>query len=210
MTITQPARPPLTAVVGRQRFSEFTLYYRGPLKANAGPTEKHAIRVCLHAQLRDLWEHKPLSGMKAKLLDASRSPEVPPGGNNLLFGVGGHQFGCIVSSRLNATAALDITLIRPEAPGSLLAQSGDIDSRLKTLLDALTIPPHPNALPPGFSPTPDQKPFFCLLQDDGLVTSLAVRTHRWLNPDAVSRSEVVLVIPVETEIHTTTFENIDF
>lgn len=189
---------------------KFTLYYRGPLKANAGPAEKHAIREVLHAQLRDLWEHTPLSHMKLKLLDPNRRPNVAPGGNNVLFEVDGHQFGCIICSRLHTTPILDITLLRPEKPGSLLKQSGDIDNRLKTLLDALTIPPHPSALPSSFAPGPDQKPFFCLLEDDGLVTGLSVRTHRWLNPDAASRSEVVLVIQVETDTAVKTWENFDF
>lgn len=188
----------------------FTLYYRGPLKPNGGRADKHGIREALHPQLRDLWNHKPLAGMKEKLLDPSRRPDVPPGGNNVLYEVGDYLFGCIVSSRLHTTAELGITVLRPEAPGSLLAQSGDIDNRLKTLLDALTIPPQVSALPEDFSPGPDQVPFFCLLEDDALVTGLSMRTHRWLNPDAVPRSEVVLVLHVQTTTDTNTFENLDF
>ena len=48
------------------------------------------------------------------------------------------------------------------------------------------------------------------LEDDGLVTGLSVRTHRWLNPDAATQSEVVLMIHVETETSAKTFENLDF
>ncbi len=186
---------------------KFTLYYHGPLKSNGSPEDKHTIRETLHTQLRELWEHRPLVAMKTKLLDRNRKPDVPNGGNNLLFTVGEHEFACIISSRLHTTATLDITLLRPEQPGTVLTQSGDIDNRLKTLLDALTIPQH---LPKHFSPTAGQTPFFCLLEDDALVTGISIHTHRWLNSDAVSRSDVILIIQVVTATDTKTFENIDF
>jgi hypothetical protein len=189
---------------------KFTLYYRGPLKPNGGPKDKHVIREFLHPQIRDLWEHMPLSHMKEKLLDPKRNPDTPPGGNNLLLDCCGHTFACVVSKRLHTTAKLNITILRPEQPGNILAQSGDIDNRLKTLLDALTIPPHANQLPKSFTPSDDQKPFFCLLQDDALVTEISIRTLRWLNPDAISKAEVVLLINVETDTHLKTFENVDF
>lgn len=188
----------------------FTLYYRGPLKPNAGTSDKQRIREALHPQIKELWEHDPLAGMKAKLLDPKRSPEIPPGGNNLLFDRGIHTYACIVSSRVFATALLHITLLRPEEPGKILVHSGDIDNRLKTLLDALTIPQHESQIPTGWNPTDDQKPFFCLLEDDRLVSGLSIETERWLNSDAASNSEVVLLIRVETRTSRKTFENVDF
>jgi hypothetical protein len=188
----------------------FTLFYRGPLKSNRGASDKQLIREALHPQIKELWEHDPLAGMKAKLLDPSRNPETPPGGSNLLFKRGGHTFGCIVSRRVFATADIRITLLRPEEPGKILVQSGDLDNRVKTLLDALTVPQQDNQIPPGWEPTEDQKPLFCLLEDDGLVSRLSVKTERWLDARAASSSEVVLLIRVKTSTTRKTFENIDF
>jgi len=189
---------------------KFTLHYQGPLKSNGSPQDKHAIREALHTQLRDLWEHRPLARRKEKLLDPNRRPDSLSGGNNLIFSVGEHRFASIISSRLHTTATLDITLLRPEQPGTVFAQSGDIDNRLKTLLDALTIPPHLNALPKNFSPTRTQTPFFCLLENDALVTGVSIHTHRWLNPDAASRADVILIIQVTTATDEKTLENLDF
>ena len=43
---------------------EFTLYYRGPLKAtttkNRRKREKHALRQHFHEQLKELWDQTPL------------------------------------------------------------------------------------------------------------------------------------------------------
>ncbi len=39
---------------------EFTLYYRGDLKANRGAKDKHTLRQHLHKQLKELWNQPPL------------------------------------------------------------------------------------------------------------------------------------------------------
>jgi len=107
----------------------------------------------------------------------------------------GFSFAPLVSSKISFAAALDILLLRPEAPGNILSQSGDIDNRLKTLLDSLKMPHEANALPPNCVPVAGQDPFFVLLQDDSLLTGLTVRTDRLLDP-VTDASEVVLLIKV--------------
>ncbi|MGA2445206.1 MAG: hypothetical protein ABSG50_07250 [Opitutaceae bacterium] len=110
---------------------------------------------------------------------------------------------------MNALAELSITLLRPESPGGLLTQGGDIDNRLKTLFDALTMPRHPNALPSGGAPKPDQARFFCLLEDDNLIVSLSVRTEQLLEP-VNDKSLVDAMIFVQTRVTRTTIGNQDF
>jgi len=92
-------------------------------------------------------------------------------------------------------AEIELDLMRPEPPGRLLTQGGDMDNRLKTLFDALTMPRHANALPPDVQPQEGEMPFFCLLEDDNLVTSLSVKTEQLLEPD-VDESTVDLLIRV--------------
>lgn len=48
-------------------------------------------------------------------------------------------------------------------------------------------------------PKPDEDPFFCLLEDDSLITRLAVETDRLLEPVS-SDSEVVATIRVATRL----------
>jgi len=90
----------------------------------------------------------------------------------LLQDVGEFHFAPTVSAKLHMVADLTITLLRPEPPGQVITQGGDIDNRLKTLLDALKVPKQPDDLPPEATPSKDESPFFCLVEDDNLITSL--------------------------------------
>ena len=140
-----------------------TLHYRGPLRSNGSPLHKHELRRFFHVQLRTLWTQEPL--VEAPKLLAPREPNE----YSLLRPMGSFTFAPLVSAEMNATAELVVTLLRPEPPGNLLTQGGDIDNRLKTLFDALTMPRHLNALAIGSTPSADEAPFFCLLEDDNLV-----------------------------------------
>jgi len=101
----------------------------------------------------------------------------------------------LINSYLKLVASLDILMLRREEPGSLILQGGDIDNRIKTLLDSLRVPKGINEIPNGDSPLDGEKPFFyCLLEDDALVTDLTIRTDRLLLPG--NDTNVVLVIDV--------------
>ncbi|MHB1382550.1 MAG: hypothetical protein ACYCXJ_10060 [Thermoleophilia bacterium] len=170
----------------------FTLYYRGPLKANGGPNEKHAIRKHFHPQLRQLWEQPPLSNFSSFCEFSSDRTD-----SSITYQVGKFRFTPLVCTGLHLVAHLDITLLRPEAPGSIITSGGDIDNRLKTLLDSLKIPKESNALPKKSLPDPNEDPFFCLLEDDNLVTEIAVRTKQLLEP-AAAKGEVIVLLEVTT------------
>jgi len=95
--------------------------------------------------------------------------------------------------------ALDILFLRREGPGSLIRSGGDIDNRLKVLFDALRMPQTCDEVC-GDSPTPDEDPFFCLLEDDKLISKVAVETNWLLTPLADNEhiNDVHLVIRVKT------------
>jgi hypothetical protein len=180
----------------------FTLFYRGPLKSNGNTRHKHDIRRTVHAQLARLWLQRPLA--EYGLL--REREHTRPGEYSLLRNVAGHTFVPLVTEEMDAVAELHITLLRPEPPGSVLAGGGDIDNRLKTLFDALRMPSKPEELPVGFAPDQDERPFYCLLEDDKLVTSVSVRTEQLLEPGAEG-SEVVLLIDVKTKVTRPTMSN---
>jgi hypothetical protein len=194
---------------------EFTLYYRGPLKANGTQAHKHELRQYFHKQVKELWNQPPLNRNR-EFLDPSHEPTGISGNVvvtkheevSVVRPVGAYKFASVVSSAINLVADLTIDFLRPEPPGAIVTQGGDIDNRIKTLLDALKMPSEPQDLPKGVSPTTDENPFFfCLLEDDNLITSLNIKTDRLLEPNVLP-TEVVLLIHVRTRPTIGTFGNL--
>lgn len=95
-------------------------------------------------------------------------------------------------------------MLRPGPAGDLLSHGGDIDNRLKTLFDALSVP-QANQVPKNFG-LPD--PVYCVLEDDRLVTSIEVRAEQLL--EDVQPSEVDLTVSVRTRVSVATYGNIPF
>jgi hypothetical protein len=112
------------------------------------------------------------------------------------FNRGAHNFVPLVREQEEMYCALDILFLRRDAPGRIVQGGGDLDNRLKTLLDALKVPGTTDGLPASSEPGLD--PIFCLLQDDAQITSLKVVADRILAPREKSedQDDVVLVIHV--------------
>ena len=158
-----------------------TLTYDGELKANGSVKHKHAIRRAFHLQLLEFW--------KASAFKPT---------DELMISVGPYQFFPLVSSARNESAQLRILMLRPGiGPGFIVTQTGDIDNRLKTLFDALRMPRNMSEIPVNDERHDNEDPFFCLLQDDILVTALSVSTDRLLEP-CKSKTHVKLVLSVQT------------
>ena len=177
---------------------KFRLHYRGLLKSDGDRTEKQRLRRCLLPQLRNLWEQRPLVIQKDQFLD-------PRYELTAIKQVNGWNFTSIVNSTNHLIAGLDIVLLRPQESGAVITQGGDIDNRLKTLLDALSIPPA-GQIPPGDRPGPDEDPFHCLLEDDSLITGVSVTSDRLLGPS--KPGEVLLLIRVDVSCTMATLENL--
>jgi hypothetical protein len=201
---------------------EFTLCYRGPLKAttksNQRVEEKHALRRAFHEQLSRLWSQKPLSD-HPEFLEPGKETATRMANKEsdkgmfmtfeditLLRDYGGIEFVPTVSADLNMVADLTITLLRPEPPGRIVTQGGDIDNRLKTLLDSLKVPREAE-IPTSITPSNEPSPLFCLLEDDNLITNLDIKTDRLLD-SAADSSEVLLLIHVRTRVLQGTWANL--
>lgn len=178
---------------------QFTLHYQGALPPNGDGVAKHEIRKQLHPQLQDLWTNPRLEYARPRVLDPSRAGQKGHDVVSNLHTVGGFLFASVVSRGLHVAARLRIDFLRPESPGRIL-QSGDIDNRIKTLFDGLSVPQQPNMLPKSFVQTDESKPMHCLLEDDSLVTGLEVQTYRWLGAAGRQANEVLLVIHVTTSL----------
>jgi hypothetical protein len=110
----------------------------------------------------------------------------------------GYRFVPLVNKELDLICGLDILFLRRENPGNLVSNSGDVDNRIKTLLDALKVPEDGGELLKS-PPSEDEQPFYCLLEDDKLVTELNIKTDRLLTPVRPNghENEVVLILQVK-------------
>jgi hypothetical protein len=93
----------------------------------------------------------------------------------------GYRFVPLVVQDLPLRCNIHVMMLRYGKPGDILFK-GDLDNRIKTLVDALRKPQQANEL--GNFPVPgkDEDPFYVLLQDDKLITSLSVETDTLLEP----------------------------
>jgi hypothetical protein len=187
----------------------FVLTYDGPLPPNnkkSGIVQaKHDIRKQLHPQLKRQWEVEPtlLAWAKGELgfTAGYTAPPIP----NVKQGA--FNFTPMVTNDLSLVCSLAITFMRPDEPGQLVKPGGDIDNRLKTLFDSLTVPNMDQIK--GQSPGPLEDPFYCLLEDDGLITGFDVTTERLLKAPT-GGNQVHLDIAVVVRPSKVTNDNIKF
>jgi hypothetical protein len=184
---------------------EFHLIYAGDLLKAAGRKntrawEKHRIRHYLHEQLRRLWlSHPALRYYADKTLEwEHKTPERfldNLAKNNERGGIG---FIPLATEPNGLVLSLDILLLRPERPGAILDSAGDLDNRMKVLIDALRIPNDLSEMKQREGDEPNPNPMYCLMTDDKLITTLKVKTDRLLLPTGDAEQEACVVIRVET------------
>lgn len=177
---------------------EFRIVYEGPLPSaanNGRIKEKHAIRQAVHTQLAEL------RAIRKKIPNLHEIRAVNKEVGNFIF----HP---LVTAAHACYVDLNILFLRAGKPGSILV-GGDIDNRLKTLYDALRVPKNLAELPRDAKPEQGQEPFYCLLEDDSLITGHEVIADRLLVP-ASRESEVRLVIHVHIEPQIKHADNIGF
>jgi hypothetical protein len=211
---------------------QFRLTYRGKLPAasrnDTRMKEKHHIRRVFATQLAELWRtHDFLQqfmqphvrevrftpeDVNARTIEELREQMIHTAYDDFSeahhaaarFTVADFRFMPLVGTVFNGvttTCGVDILFLRRDAPGKLVSGGGDIDNRLKTLLDALRMP-KTGELPLHEKPTDEEKPFFCLVEDDSLITEIKVVTDRLLTPLTSNEREtdVHLIIHVRTEL----------
>lgn len=157
---------------------DFRLVYQGNLLAsgNRKPRSPHKqqIRRYFHKQLKRLWELNPalqsLSGMKmgtkGSFVQVDPKHEVSFLSQTAdRYKVGDKCCVPIVTKALRLNCSLDILLLRRTEPNRIYSQ-GDLDGKIKTLMDSLKMPGE-NDNKEG-----DENPLFCLVEDDQLITEL--------------------------------------
>jgi hypothetical protein len=179
---------------------EFRLVYRGrlPSEGKGDRKEKHQARKQFHQQLAALWkEHRYLSkALVGGLVQNDPRPEVDRIADE--YARCGYRFVPLVNNRWNLACALDILFLRRDEPGGLVHWGGDIDNRIKVLFDSLRMPQECSELTE--SPQQGEDPFFCLLQDDSLITEVNITTDKLLVPIEANEhiNDVLLIIKART------------
>jgi hypothetical protein len=201
---------------------QFRLLYGGEIKGSSKtdtrPEIKHAIRREFHPQLRRLWNTAPNLDLLVRHRYFGRWVEKYGEGVDLgnitdddrrRYGIefisenwarNGFKFIPLVTKEFALRCAVEIIFLRPEEPHHIM-HAGDLDGRVKTIFDALRIPDN-LAESAGMGPQEDETPFFCLLEDDKLISSLTVTTDQLLalpKERNVKSSDAFLVIQVKVE-----------
>jgi hypothetical protein len=162
---------------------DFHLIYWGSLKANGGLYNAHEIRKFLHPQLKALWKSDHRLQRLENELELFQPINTPGGGLdtwlNVLsrkFSRCGLKFVPLVTKELRLACRMEILLLTREEISPI--SGTDIDNRLKTLFDALRVPTECDSISKI-----EESPFFCLLEDDRLITDVRVSTAKLLLPD---------------------------
>jgi hypothetical protein len=219
----------------------FRLTYDGELRAsqrdalpqqyNRLAQHKQAIRKVFHRQLKRLWTtNKFLRGRRE---DASKkSADHRPVSDGGAYWTGedhervplweavarkyeesGYRFVPLVTPHISLLCSLRILFLRRDIPGSVIS-AGDLDNRIKTLIDTLRRPQGANELRGNETPAEGENPFFCLLADDKLVSHLEVDTDTLLEPltgdEEADLRQVRVVITVELKPYDVTLFNLSF
>jgi hypothetical protein len=181
---------------------EFHLIYAGGLLKSAGSSnhrawEKHSIRRHLHFQLKKLWEtHPALHYYGDKTMGDSGKPFLDAlADEHKRSDIG---FIPLITAANGLVCSLDVLFLRPGGPGTILQSGGDIDNRIKLLIDALRIPSDASEMKRHQDDEPDPNPMYCLLENDNLITGFKVQTDRLLFTMGDGPNEACLVIRVET------------
>jgi hypothetical protein len=199
---------------------KFTLTYDGELPSTGNrskkPREKWEIRKHFDPQLRELWRVSPalrLANVYSVLpatggfgaYDTHHSnPQIFPKRTPLSGEIDmcaeierqGRKFLPLVRETYALACGLKILFLRKEGPGRVY-QGGDLDNRIKTLLDALSIPLEQQVIADEMT---IEDPIHCLLEDDSRIVSLDVQSERLLAGHTKSESEVRLIIEVDVRV----------
>jgi len=191
----------------------FRLVYEGPISSRQKDPEtgKHdplaphvqSIRKAFHEQLKELWRTNHFlsstnvdfdwsSFDKSPLELAGKWDDGPKNQAPLWLALAenykenGYRFVPLVRKAWRLECTLDILLLRRDNASAVIS-AGDLDNRVKTLIDGLRKPEGANELRGNEKPEADEDPFYVLLEDDALISGLTVRTDQLLVPEGSTK-----------------------
>ncbi len=177
---------------------EFRLLFDGEIGPDSRAPVKQEIRRALHPQLRRLWQvNRNLREMAehyGRMFHARMQTETGQTPTDVAsqdeamqlafqhwgtnWNYAPFRFVPLVTKELALVCKIEILLLRPD-DDTYVVEHGDLDGHVKTLFDGLRMPTKQDET--GYStPTADENPFFCLLEDDRLISELRVKADKLL------------------------------
>lgn len=163
---------------------QFTLIYSSDLPPNGSVHDKWKIRREIEPQLRRLCNTPPFDALSRRQ-DPNADPSIYMGRS-----IRDIDFIPVLKSEHGVRAEIKILMLSSEIPGGVI-HCGDIDNRMKTLFDAMSIPSE-QQIPSDPEFNPDRR-VYCLLDDDRLITSVTVESERNLRLNRGSREALVVI-----------------
>jgi hypothetical protein len=193
----------------------FRLIFSGELSPNNRDSgnrrvlEKTAIRNQIHPQLEELYQIHP--GLRGNTPDDAAKPyQEYMQALREPKSVDGFGFVPLVRESVFLTCSLSITFLRRQV-SPLVTPQGDIDNRIKTLLDGLAMPKTGGGIVRA-DPTkrPSVDPCYVLLEDDKLIAGLSINVDRYLGGPHLTETAVLLLIDVDVRVTELHWSNIGF
>ena len=171
---------------------EFRLIFRERLPSSGNQSQgkaQHVVRRQIHPQLRRLWatnknlRELAMNAQEARDLLRGNMPEeerfnVGIGSIAKRWQCAGYDLVPMVTRELDLRCAIDVLIMWGQEDRYVL-QRGDLDGHIKTLIDGLRRP-RDTGEAGSMEPADDEKPMFCLLEDDRYITDFQVTTDELL------------------------------
>lgn len=198
---------------------EFTLRYRGVVPHHS-KIEAHKVRRVFEEQLADYWTRdlrlkdinptqmkKAVSSQRFPRFDVRQQEKGEKVGTKRVdlyryHEVGGIWFVPLATRWRYLRCEVAMRLSRYEGDlhtGGLIDNQGDLDGKLKALIDALRMPYEPHEVPPGA--THDKPVFFCVLEDDRLITKISIETRNILGPRPSKKDATRVDVDIDLKIY---------
>lgn len=151
---------------------EFYLSYSGKLSTTGHARQKFKYRRHFQKQLRNVMLFQKENDLSGDLVFSKKK----------IKNVGDFSFLPLVGLDKKHVVSLDITLLSHQEPNNIhKLNSGDIDNRLKSLLDGLRMAQNNNEIR-DHKPEEGEDPFLCLMEDDAIVKEINIRHDKLFFP----------------------------
>jgi len=141
------------------------------------------MRKSFHQQLSKLWGKEPFSVLK--------DWEKPGYGPDTIQDLSGTNFLPYYGRTIGIGVELDIRLLTGMPNKTSIIKSGDLDNRVKRIIDALRIP-KPNEMQKGN--ISELNRCYCLLEDDDAVVAIRAKLGTYLSSDDPIVSFVYIIV----------------
>lgn len=189
---------------------EFMLTHQGVLLSEtnrsgevrrARAEHKHELRKAFHHQLKKWWDDLPYlahpePNQPGRTVLGRRYEQYGPDALGQRFARFGYNFVPLVLREMELLCSVEVLYLRAGRPGDVLTPA-DIDNRLKTLFDALSMPRDASQVGKYTKPDDGETPFYCLLEDDFVLTRASVEADLLLEPVKGDPNDARLVITVK-------------